>query len=369
MGEGRRIRVAVVYGGRSSEHDVSRESARSVLEQLDRERFDVVPIAIDREGRWHPQDADRLLAATGKALPIDAGTPEVRLAARPSSTILEGEGAPSVDVVFPVLHGPLCEDGSIQGLFDLADVAYVGSGVLGSAVCMDKDVAKRLVMAAGLETVPYKVVRGARYARDPASVHEAVAHELGYPVFVKPANLGSSVGIHRVATAAELDAALTDALRYDDKTLIERAVDAREIELSVLESLDPAAPPEVSLPGEIVAQGGFYDYAHKYELEDGADLLIPAPLDAEEARRAREAAALAFEALECQGMVRIDLFLERGSGRLLFNEANTIPGFTQISMYPKLWEASGLPYRELLTRLIELALARQRRRSDLYRGR
>jgi len=245
----------------------------------------------------------------------------------------------------------------------------VGSGVLGSAVCMDKDVSKRLVVAAGLETVAYKVVRAARYARDVESVHRAVADELGYPVFVKPANLGSSVGIHRVGSAGELAAALADALRYDDKALVERAVDAREIELSVLENLDPAAPPDVSLPGEIVAEGGFYDYARKYEVADGAQLLVPAPLDVEQTRLAREAAALAFEALECEGMVRIDLFLERSTGRLLFNEANTIPGFTQISMYPKLWEASGLPYRELLTRLIELALARQRRRADLYRGR
>ena len=371
MAADKRIRVAVIYGGRSSEHEISLQSARSVIDHLARKRFEVLPIAIDRDGTWYAQDLKRIDSGESPALPVDASTDStVALEPRPGESPLSAPGAAGpVDVVFPVMPGPLCEDGSIQGLLELAAVPYVGAGVLGSAVCMDKDVAKRLARSAGIESAPYVSMRLSRWLNDPDGVRAQVADDLDYPVFVKPANQGSSIGIHRVTAAAELEAAIEDALRYDTKVLIEQAVDAREIELAVLGAADPSAPPEVSLPGEIVATEAFYSFERKYIEEDGAELHVPADLTPEQQKEAQRIAAQIFLELECDGMARIDLFLDRQSGRLLFNEANTIPGFTAISMYPKLWEASGLPYGALLTRLIELALARAERRSALKRDR
>jgi D-alanine-D-alanine ligase len=367
-----RLRVAVLYGGRSSEHDVSRESAKCVIENLDPARFEVLPIAVDKQGQWHAQDLKRLQASTARALPIEAGR-GVSLAAQPEGAVLQGapgERPSAIDVVLPVLHGPNGEDGSVQGLLELSGVPYVGSGVLGSALCMDKDVAKRLVRAAGIETAPYVSVRAGRWPAQAAELAREIA-ALGPALFVKPANLGSSVGVTKVRDAGDpraLDAAVQHALRYDTKVLIERAVDGREIELAVLSSLDPGAPPEVSVPGEIVPNGEFYDYERKYLDPQGAELHIPAKLDKEQAAQAQDIARRAFVALECEGMARIDLFLDRQSGRLLFGEANTIPGFTTISMYPKLWEASGMTYRDLLSRLIALALQRHERLRQLDRG-
>lgn len=337
---------------------MSLESAKCVLDHLDAERYEIVPIAVDKTGAWHVQDFKRLRARTDKTLPVDTAGATVSLATRPTHAVLEGEHAPAIDVVFPVMHGPLCEDGSIQGLFELADVAYVGSGVLGSAVCMDKDVAKRLVRAAGIATADYVCVRAAEWAAHRDACAARVDAELGYPVFVKPANMGSSVGIHRVRAAAELPAALDDALRYDVKALVERAIDCREIEVAVLGASDPAAPPETSVPGEIVPKDAFYSYERKYLDAEGAQLLVPARLTADEVRAAQDVARRAFVALECDPMARVDLFYERGTGRWLFSEANTIPGFTTISMYPKLWQASGLAYGALLDRLVQLALRR-----------
>jgi D-alanine-D-alanine ligase len=370
--EQRKIRVAVVYGGRSSEHEVALESAKHVLGNLDPERFEVLPIAIDKQGVWHAQSAPRLAASQHKALPIEQGD-AVELLPRPTRSLhrtqagTDAAGAP-IDVVFPVMHGPLCEDGSIQGLFELADVAYVGAGVLGSAICMDKDVAKRLVREAGIATVEYFAVRPHELARDPQML-TGKAEQLGYPLFVKPASLGSSVGIARVESPSELLRALRDALRFDTKALVERAVDAREIELAVLGSLELGAPPDVSQAGEIVPKGGFYSYERKYLDPDGAELVVPAALEPAQAEQARGIAGQVFSLLECDGMARVDLFLDRQSGQLLFNEVNTIPGFTTISMYPKLWEASGLSYRDLLTRLVLLALQRHRARAVLERSR
>lgn len=361
-----KLRVAVLYGGRSSEHDVSLQSAACVLAALDRERFEPVPIAIDREGVWHVQDLRLLDANRSKALPLDATAPSVTLAAHPGAALA---GSGPIDVVLPIVHGPLCEDGSLQGLLELADLPYVGSGVLGSALCMDKDVAKRLARAAGIETVDYLCARRAGWSAEASVLRRAVKETLGYPVFVKPANLGSSVGISRAHDEAELDRAVELAFDYDDKVLVEQAIDCREIELAVLSATDPTAPPQVSVPGEINAQEAFYTYERKYEDSRGAELRIPAPLSEPEVRRAQDIAARAFVALECDGMARIDLFLERSSGRLLFSEANTIPGFTRISMYPKLWEASGLSYSALLSRLIDHARARHARRAALKRSR
>jgi D-alanine-D-alanine ligase len=367
----KRIRVAVLYGGRSSEHDVSRESAKCVIDNLDGDRFEVIPIAIDKQGRWHAQDLRQLRASTARALPVDAAGQDVALAPQPQGAALEGIAGGGIDVVLPVMHGQLSEDGSIQGLLELADVPYVGSGVLGSAICMDKDVAKRLVRAAGIDIVDYLCVRAGQWPAHAAELHEQVTTELGSPVFVKPANLGSSVGVTKVLDATDrraLDAAVERALQYDTKVLIERGIDGREIELAVLSSLSPAAPPEVSVPGEIVPRGAFYDYERKYLDPEGAELHVPAPISKRQAAQAQRIARQAFVALECEGMARIDLFLDRRNGRLLFNEANTIPGFTTISMYPKLWEATGMSYGELLARLIDLARLRHERRRTLARG-
>jgi len=366
MGDQKKLRVAVLYGGRSSEHDVSLQSAACVLAALDRERFEPVPIAIDRDGTWHEQDLRLLDASRSKALPLDANAPRLDLVAHPGAKLGAGR---DIDVVLPIVHGPLCEDGSLQGLLELADLPYVGSAVLGSAICMDKDVAKRLARAAGLETVNYVTVRRGGWAAEAQALRRRVRDELGYPVFVKPANLGSSVGISRAHDEAGLDRAVELALGYDDKVLVEQAVDCREIELAVLSAADPAAPPEVSVPGEINAEEAFYTYERKYEQATGARLQIPAPLNPTQVAEAQAIARRAFVALECDGMARIDLFLDRNSGRLLFSEANTIPGFTTISMYPKLWEASGLSYAALLSRLIDHARARHARRTALRRER
>jgi D-alanine-D-alanine ligase len=379
MAPSRKIRVAVLYGGRSGEHEVSLRSAASVLKHLDPAKFEVVPIGIDKQGKWHLNSL-ALLQNAGASLPVLASAPgakdvpEVTLPPNPGQgalAVLSGgsasEARPQVDVVFPVMHGPLCEDGTIQGLFELADVPYVGSGVLGSAIGMDKDVAKRLARDAGIPIVPFITVRKGTWERDVAALVERTQRELGFPVFVKPCNMGSSVGVHKVKEAARLEAALRDAFQYDVKVLIERGIDAREIELSALENPVAGGAPLVSVPGEIAPAHEFYSYESKYIDENGAALMIPAKLDGQQAELAQRLAREVFQALECEGMARVDLFLDRKSGAFYLNEINTLPGFTSISMYPKMWEASGLPYRELLTKLVELALARHERKRKLAR--
>lgn len=271
------------------------------------------------------------------------------------------------DVIFPVMHGPMCEDGTIQGAFELAEVPYVGCGVLASSAGMDKEISKRLARDAGILIVPYVAVRDGQWRSHSAAVKAQVSKELKYPVFVKPANMGSSVGVHRVKTAAELDAALDDAFRYDTKVLVEKAVTAREIELAVLENADDPTHPLVSVPGEVAPTHEFYSYEAKYLDENGAGLMIPAELTSEQVDRARKMAAKVFTALEGEGLARCDLFLDKVTGELYFNEVNTLPGFTSISMYPKMWEASGTPYRELLTQLIQLAFARCEKKRRLVR--
>jgi D-alanine-D-alanine ligase len=376
----RKLRVAVLYGGRSGEHEVSLQSAASVLRNLDPERFEPLPIAIDKEGRWHFGDVSRIERGA-RTLPVFRDAPTVLLPPNPAS---EADGAsalipvaqaslsrplPSVDVVFPVMHGTLCEDGTIQGLFELADVAYVGCGVLASAVGMDKEFAKRLARDAGLPIVPYVTVLDGPWRKNPAPTAAAVARELGYPCFVKPAGSGSSVGVSKVKSPDALAAAIAEALRYDRKVLIEKAIAAREIEVAVLQHPDPAEGPLTSTVGEINPAGEheFYSYTAKYLDENGAELCIPARLDAAQVQEAQRLAALAFTTLGCEGLARVDFFLDRNDGRLYFNEVNTLPGFTSVSMYPKLWEASGIPYRELLSRLIDLALARADRKRALVR--
>jgi D-alanine-D-alanine ligase len=369
----KKLRVAVLYGGRSGEHEVSLQSAASVINYLDRDRFEIVPVAIDKQGRWLLNDISLLEGK--KSLPVFKDAPSVLLPPNPagpeggSALIRLGQSgeARGIDVVFPVLHGPLCEDGTIQGLLELADLPYVGCGVLASAIAMDKEMAKRVARDAGIPIVPYVSLKRDLWEKDKQRLAENIAEQLGYPVFVKPANLGSSVGVHKVKEPSGLTAALEDAFNYDRKVLVEAAVNAREIEVSVLENLEAGADPLVSVPGEIDPAHEFYSYEAKYLDENGAALIIPAKLDSAATKHAQDIGRKVFIALECEGMARVDLFLDRTSGEFLFNELNTIPGFTSISMYPKLWEASGIGYQELLSKLIDLAISRHEKKKMLVR--
>ncbi|WP_441237729.1 D-alanine--D-alanine ligase family protein [Bradyrhizobium sp. 930_D9_N1_4] len=367
-----KIRVVVLYGGRSGEHEVSLKSAASVLRHLDRSQFEVIPVSIDKAGRWQWNDLGALDLAQTTSLPILPDAPEIRLARGPNGhcalmPISAGStGSLEIDVVFPVIHGPLCEDGTVQGLLELADVAYVGSGVLASAVSMDKDVAKRLAEFAGIPVARYRVLTRKAFAGDRATSLAKAAEGLSLPVFVKPCNMGSSVGIHKVKSWDALGAALDDAFRYDLKVLVEQGIDAREIEVAVLEG----EPLFASVASELNpnAHHEFYSYEAKYLDPDGARVDLPAKLDAEQMARVRSLAVQVFAALECSDLARVDFFLDRQTGAFCFNEINTLPGFTSISMYPKMMEASGVPYGELLTRLVHLALDRHRQRHSLERG-
>jgi len=369
----KKLRVAVLYGGRSGEHEISLQSAASVINYLDRDRFEIVPVAIDKRGRWHLNDISLLEGK--KCLSVFKDAPNVVLPPNPAdmgsdSALIrldESAEARGIDVVFPVMHGPLCEDGTIQGLLELADLPYVGCGVLASAVSMDKDMAKRVARDAGIPIVPYVSLKYELWKKEKQQFATNIAGQLGYPVFIKPANLGSSVGVHKVKEPGGLNAALEDAFSYDRKVLVEAAVNAREIEVSVLENLEAGGDPLVSIPGEIEPAHEFYSYEAKYLDENGAALIIPAKLDPEETKRAQEIGRKAFTVLECEGMARVDLFLDRLSGKFFFNELNTIPGFTSISMYPKLWEASGINYQQLLSKLIDLAISRHKKRKTLVR--
>jgi D-alanine-D-alanine ligase len=366
-----KTRVLILFGGRSAEHEISLLSARNVFLALDRARFDPVLVGIDRQGRWRLEPEATLLAATGdpRGLMLRGAGPELSVPVHPEPAPPPSAERPLIgpdDVVFPMLHGTYGEDGTVQGLLELADVAYVGAGHLGSAIGMDKEVTKRLLAQAGLPVVPWRLCTAHQLARAP---DEVVAEklkeigELGYPLFVKPANAGSSVGVSKVKTPSALMAALRTALGYDRKVLAEAAVDAREIECAVLGNDEPQA----SVPGEIVVShpDGFYSYDAKYVDPNGAAWKIPADLPPETAERVRTLSVRVFLALELSGMARVDFFLDRGSGALHVNEVNTLPGFTAISMYPKMWEASGLPPGALVTRLIDLAIERRRERRAL----
>jgi D-alanine-D-alanine ligase len=354
-----KLRVGLVFGGRSVEHEVSLASAASILKALDPTRYEVSLLAIDPQGRWHLGSA---------ALPPEASlnAEEVTLPAVPGERTLvstsrrELGAAAQLDVIFPIVHGRGGEDGSLQGLLELASIPYVGSGVLGSAVQMDKEVTKRLLRDAGLPVVPWSLVGAGELARDPSGCTERVLSELGLPLFVKPSNLGSSVGISRVGERAALLPALREAARYDAKILVERALDSRDIEVALLGN-DPV---EASVPGEIRTGHEFYDYEAKYVDED-TELLVPAPLSEEQTAEVRRLAVEAFRVVDGAGLGRADFLLERNGGRFFVNEVNGLPGFTEVSMYPRLWEASGLPYPALLDRLIELALQRHRERATL----
>ena len=346
-----------MFGGRSGEHEVSLASAASVIRGLDPDKYEALPIGITKEGHW------LIGAGAQKMLPeVLRGGQRVMMTADPTDAALvrlDGSGGGQrVDVVFPVMHGTFGEDGTIQGLLDLAGLPFVGAGVLGSAIAMDKDVAKRLLQAAKIAVVPWIAVQRADWEREPQEIQDAIEKKFEYPVFVKPATLGSSVGITKVHSRAELAPALNLAAEFAMKILVERAMVAREIEVSVLGNHDPKA----SIPGEIVPHREFYDYAAKY-LEEGTQLLIPAELKAAQVEKIQKMAIDAFRVLELSGMARVDFFLEKTGGKIFLNEVNTIPGFTSISMYPKLWEASGIPFRELIDKLIDLALEQHREKA------
>ena len=354
-----KLRVGVVFGGRSGEHEVSLASAASVLGAIDRDRYEVVPMGIAKDGHWLVGgDPLRALAeASGVRLALPPGPAtgapaETGLARVATAGGLPAGTAARLDVVFPVLHGPYGEDGTVQGLLELADLPYVGAGVLASAVGMDKATMKAVFRAHGLPIVPHLVVLRHEWAGDPDAIAGRVAGELGYPCFVKPSNLGSSVGISKIRAAGDLAAGVVAALAHDRKILIERGVAAREIEVSVLGN----DRPEASVPGEILPGKEWYDYEAKYT--DGiAKVLIPAPLPAGLVAEFQRLAVGAFQAIDAAGLARVDFFLEADE-RIWVNEINTIPGFTRFSAYPRLWEASGLPYARLIDRLIELAMER-----------
>ncbi len=361
----KKLRVAILFGGKSAEHEISLISARNIVEAMDKDKYEVVSIGIDKQGRWFfdegallldPRERSHVISRQNSnpmaVLPGTTPTPMIR-----TST---GRALRKVDVVFPVLHGPFGEDGTVQGLLKLANVPFVGAGVLGSAVGMDKDVMKRLLRDAGIPVAKFLVfdrseIRKINFA--------GVKRALRSPFFVKPANLGSSVGISKVRTNKQFRGALKEAFLYDNKIVIEENIPGREIECSVLGNDNPIA----SLPGEIITHHEFYSYDAKYLNEKGAQLVIPAGLSKSIVKEVQEMAVATFKTLGCEGMARVDFFL-RDNRELFVNEINTIPGFTKISMYPKLWEASGIPYSKLIDRLIQLALERFRREKNLRRS-
>lgn len=360
-----KIRVAIVFGGQSAEHEISILSARNVLAALDRSRFEPILIGVDKAGHWLLQDSTRLLASARdpRLVRIEDGAPaQVPSPLTPAAAGPAGAGG--IDVIFPVLHGTLGEDGAMQGLFEVAGIPYVGAGVLGSAIGMDKDVMKRLLRDAGMAVADFRTLRRDRFDADPQRVGAELA-PLGFPMFTKPANAGSSVGIRKVKAAPALIDAIRYAFEFDTKVIVEAAVSGREIELAVL----GGNPATVSVAGEIIVEhpDGFYSYDAKYIDEKGARLELPAKLSADELARAQALALQAFEVLECEGLARVDLFLKPDGG-LLVNEINTIPGFTAISMYPKLWALSGVTPTQLVSRLIDLALERDRRRGAIRRS-
>jgi D-alanine-D-alanine ligase len=355
----KKVRVGIIFGGRSGEHEVSLMSARGIMGAIDKDKYEVVPIGITKEGRWLASGDPMKALTSGQ----NAESQHAALLAEPSQQglmrleeqeqSLTAVRVSELDVVFPILHGPYGEDGTVQGLLELAGIPYVGAGVTASAVGMDKALFKDIMHAHGLPLAPYLVVKRKQFEREPDRVAAQIETEIGYDCFVKPANLGSSVGVGKAHNRAELRAALEEAARFDRKLVIEVAVDAREIEVSVLGNDQPIA----SVPGEIVPCNEFYDYAAKY-IDTESELLIPAPIPPETAETIRRVAVQAYLAIDCAGMARADFLLDRTTGQVYLNEVNTLPGFTPISMYPKLWEATGISYPELIDRLIQLALER-----------
>ncbi|MCP4334224.1 MAG: D-alanine--D-alanine ligase [Gammaproteobacteria bacterium] len=359
----RKIRVAVLFGGRSAEHEVSLQSARNVIEAIDQDKYEPVLIGIDRNGAWflNEESISLLNSDDPRLITLNQSNSPVSLVPSDQAGVLvnlqSSSPLPAIDVIFPVLHGPYGEDGSVQGLAKLANVPCVGSDILGSAIAMDKDVSKRLLRDAGIAVARHICIRRNGLNDE---MRQQVEQSFGYPVYVKPANMGSSVGVVKVASASGLDGAIDSALQYDTKVVLEENIVGREVECSVLGNDDPLA----SSVGEIGTDDGFYSYEKKYIDADGAKLIIPASLEPDTLQRVQRTAIVAFQVLESRGMARVDMFLT-ASGEIFVNEINTIPGFTAISMYPKLWLESGLSYTDLIDRLVQLALEEHEQKSQL----
>ncbi|WP_419419506.1 D-alanine--D-alanine ligase family protein [Legionella sp. D16C41] len=356
------INLALLYGGKSGEHEISLISAASVLSELDPNKYNIIPIGMDKEGRFYLNNYHELVAFKDSLPVITAQSKPI------ANFLLNGQPAIEVDVVFPVVHGPLYEDGCLQGLLKLAGIAYVGCDVLSSAIGMDKDMARRLIPAnKNIYHARYQVLSWHSSDVERQRFCQQVSNDFGWPLFVKPCSLGSSVGTHKVNNLEELNLAIEDALRYDEMILVEEYIKGREIELAVLENIKPNSAPEVSLAGEIKVHhaDGFYSYTAKYLESHQTELIIPAMLEAGILQQLQSIAADIFTYLKCRGMARVDFFVNEESGKIYFNEINTLPGFTSISMYPKLWQASGLTYSALLDRLIDLAIVHQNCRKNL----
>jgi len=357
-----KLRVGVIFGGRSGEHEVSLNSAQSVMRALNPDKYEVIPIGIDKNGRWLTGDVVGTLTE-GKTSHHATLLPDPKakgLVQLDEGKAVELTAVSQLDVIFPVLHGPYGEDGTVQGLLELANLPYVGAGVVGSAVGMDKAIFKQVMTASGLSVLPWLLVQSNEWRKRPYDVIAEIEAILVYPVFTKPANLGSSVGISKCNNRDELRAGLDEAASYDRRIVVEQGVTARELEVSVLGNDDPVA----SVVGEVRPRRDFYDYVAKY-VSDDSELIIPANLTEAQSDDVRRLAVQAYKAIDCAGLGRVDLLLDVGNGRFFLNEINTIPGFTRISMYPKLWEASGLPYSQLLDKLIELAIERHEEKEQL----
>lgn len=358
-----KVRVGVVFGGKSAEHEVSLQSAKNIVDAMDKSRFEVVLLGIDKQGQWHINDANNYLQNANDPAHIALNPSQSSVAlvpGQPAQQLIDahsGSSFPQLDVIFPIVHGTQGEDGTLQGLLRMANLPFVGSDVLGSAACMDKDVTKRLLRDAGLAIAPFLTLT--RSNRERMTFHE-VQGKLGLPLFVKPANQGSSVGVSKVTSEAQYQAAVDLAFEFDHKVVVETGIVGREIECAVLGNDDPQA----STCGEIVLNSEFYAYDTKYIDDNGAQVVVPAEIAPEVNDRIRAIAVQAYQTLGCAGMARVDVFL-KPDGEVVINEINTLPGFTNISMYPKLWQASGISYTSLITRLIELALARHQADSAL----
>lgn len=356
-------KVGIIFGGKSAEHEVSLQSAKNIVDAIDQDRYDVVLIGIDKQGKWHLNDPSSYLlnAENPKLIRLNQSNDNIAVVPGENGKQLihaTNAGAlDQLDAVFPIVHGTLGEDGSLQGMMRLANLPFVGASVLGSSICMDKEIAKRLLEAAGI-----KVAKGVAFSRSKKDKidYDNIVAQIGTPMFIKPANQGSSVGVSKVSTKDEFAAGIETAFEYDHKVIIEESLVGREVECSVLGNSDPIA----SLPGEILPNTEFYSYESKYIDESGAELAIPASLSDEMVEKVQQTAVHAFESLQCEGLARVDFFLTE-AGEVYVNEVNTLPGFTRISMYPKLWEVSGISYPELIDRLIQLAIERHENDSKL----
>lgn len=361
MVETKKINVMVLYGGRSVEHDVSLLSAAAVIKHLDKNKFTIVPVGIDKKGCCFINDLKKLYV--NEAIVLKTKNAECLKNLADLNQLTQRP-----DVIFPVLHGTFGEDGTVQGLFEILDIPYVGADVIGSAIGMDKDVAKRLAAAAGVPVAPFLTINSGLWMAKKNGLIQNIERKIGYPLFVKPTNVGSSLGLTKVKKSNDLISAIEFAFTYSIKVVLEKALEAHEIEMAVLENRQWGADPLTSKVGEIVPSHEFYSYEAKYLDPKGAELIIPAILKEEQLQQLKHLAIKIFNCLDCSGMARIDFFVEKKSQKIYFNELNTLPGFTNISMYPKLWEASDLPYQQLLTHLIELAIARYHRLSALKRS-